>query len=52
MGEEMRTLPCRSCKKPLVQRSRWRRKRYCGPWHRVKYTVSKIVELVMEAGAA
>ncbi|MFF8599532.1 hypothetical protein ACF065_26000 [Streptomyces sp. NPDC015232] len=48
MGEgQTRVRLCKQCRRPLDER-RWRRpKRFCSRWHRLKYWLEELADLVL-----
>ncbi|MCY0957941.1 hypothetical protein [Streptomyces sp. H27-H5] len=48
MGDRTRVKHCKQCRRPLDQRSRWRRpKRFCSRRHRLGYWVEEILDAVL-----
>ncbi|MFG3344498.1 hypothetical protein ACGF1Z_05480 [Streptomyces sp. NPDC048018] len=45
---EVEPLPCTWCKRLLEQRRWWAPKRFCSPWHRVKYRVMQALGFVAD----
>ncbi|MFD0353142.1 hypothetical protein ACFVHW_05240 [Streptomyces sp. NPDC127110] len=38
---------CKQCRRPLDERRRGRPKRFCSRWHRVRYWLEELGELVL-----
>ncbi|WP_260614639.1 hypothetical protein [Streptomyces sp. WAC07061] len=48
MGDgQTRVKQCRQCRRPLDERRRGRPKRFCSRWHRVRYWLEELGELVL-----
>ncbi|MFD0267828.1 hypothetical protein ACFVGY_14760 [Streptomyces sp. NPDC127106] len=46
-GQQTRGKRCKQCQRPLDERGWWRPKRFCSRWHRVRYWLEELGEIVL-----